>query len=253
MRILLIVFMLVVLGACGAAGTEDAPGEVSPLGDWQLASGDVDGTPIPIVDDHRITLSFTESEFGGTAACNGYGGTYGATGGDLQLGAIAATEMACLPPVMESEASYLAALQRVTGYSAGEQTLQLTGDAVTLEFTRLEQVPTAALADTVWQLDTLIEGEVATSVGGEPATLELRSDGTLVGGTGCRTLEGTWIESGDTIQFIDFAADGDCPADLQDQDAHIVTVLGDGFTFEIEGSRLTVSAPGRIGLSYEAR
>lgn len=253
MRIVPAAFTLVLLASCGTGTDAGAFGAALLVGDWQLTSGSLDGAGIPLVDGQRITLNLTESEFGGIAACNSYGGTHTVSGAELLLGAIAVTEMACAPLVMESEATYLAALSRVISYNPTEDRLRLAGDGVALDYVRLEPVPTAMLVDTVWELDTLIEADVSSSVRGEPATLELRNDGTLVGGTGCRALTGRWIESGDIIRLVEFAADGDCPADLQDQDAHVATVLGDGFTVEIEGSRLTVTAPGRIGLSYRAR
>jgi hypothetical protein len=49
-----------------------------------------------------------------------------------------------------------------------------------------------------------------------------------------------------------FGAHGECGADVEDQDGRVVSVLGDGFTVEIDGDRLTVTAAGGEGLSYKA-
>jgi heat shock protein HslJ len=116
----------------------------------------------------------------------------------------------------------------------------------------LAPVPEAALLETVWVLDQLIDGETTATVGGEQATLLLRSDGTFTGSTGCRELTGTFVIRGDEILATRMSADGRCPADLADQDGHVVGVLGDGFTVAIEGDRLTVTAMGNLGLSYAA-
>ncbi len=85
---------------------------------------------------------------------------------------------------------------------------------------------------------------------GEPATLELRADGTLVGSTGCRSLSGSYTVAGDEVVFTEFSADGECPSELQSQDDQVVTVLGDGFTVEIDGDRLTLTSSGSEGLVY---
>ncbi|MEA2001312.1 MAG: META domain-containing protein [Actinomycetota bacterium] len=77
---------------------------------------------------------------------------------------------------------------------------------------------TAALVATLWTLETLIKGETASTVGGDPATLVLAADGTLAASTGCRTLSGTWVENGGVIVVPTLSADGECPADLSRQD-----------------------------------
>jgi heat shock protein HslJ len=114
-------------------------------------------------------------------------------------------------------------------------------------------VPTADLIGTVWLLDTLSEDAAASSVIGAPATLLLAEDETLSGSTSCRNLTGEYVVSADTVQFTSFAADGDCPAELQRQDGQAVTVLGDGFTVEIDGRRLTVISTSNEGLAYRAQ
>ena len=40
--------------------------------------------------------------------------------------------------------------------------------------------------------------------------------------------------------------------DLQDQDAFVLEVLGDGFTVAIDGDRLTLGKPNGMGLDFRA-
>ena len=54
------------------------------------------------------------------------------------------------------------------------------------------------------------------------------------------------------VQFTEFAAQGECPQDLQFQDNLVVTVLGDGFRISIEGNTLTLTIAGDEGLIYRA-
>jgi heat shock protein HslJ len=80
----------------------------------------------------------------------------------------------------------------------------------------------------------------------------LTSDGTLSGSTGCRELEGEWTERGDELLFTRLAAEGHCSEDLKEQDSHVLSVLGDGFTARIDGQTLMLLSKGELGLGYRA-
>jgi heat shock protein HslJ len=220
---------------------------------WKLVSGSVDGTEIPVVDGHPITLSFTDDSAGGTAACNTYAGSFAISGGDITFSDLGSTEMACIPEtVMESETVYLEALPRVDDFSMTEDELTLSGEGVELTYAALPPVPTSELTGTVWVLDTVVQGDSVTSVTGERATLELFTDGSMLGSTGCRTLAGNYTVSGAELVMMEMSAHGECPAELEEQDNHVVTVLGDGFRVAIEGETLCVTAAGGRGLSYRS-
>lgn len=248
---LLLSLALVSLAACGDGDVGE--GGTSLDGAWQLTSGTVDGTEIPLVEGHRITLVVEGTEIGGTAACNSYFGTL-EVGEGVSFTGIGATEMYCMPDeVMDSEAAYLEALMRVDTAARQGDDLRLSGPGTELAFSDLPPVPTSDLTGTVWELDTLIEGDAASSVSGGPATLELGEDGTVAGSTGCRSFEGRYVIQGDEVRITELAMEGDCPADLASQDDHVIEVLGDGFTVDIDGDRLTVSSAGGLGLGYRAR
>ena len=119
--------------------------------------------------------------------------------------------------------------------------------------THQEPAPTEALVDTLWLLDTLIQGETASTVLGDPATLLLRDAATFEGSTGCRTFSGRYQRFGAEIQFNEFGADGgDCPTELEPQDSLGFGVLGDGFTTEVDSARMTATASGGDALGYRA-
>jgi heat shock protein HslJ len=187
---------------------------------------------------------------GGTAACNGYGGTADLSDGRFELGEFFITEMGCESAVMDAEAAYVAALFAATSWQLEADTLLLSGGG-DLTFERRPPVPTEALVGTDWLLETLIRGDVASTTLGDPATLRLLPDGTVVGSTGCRALSGTWVVRDGRVFFPEFAADGECP-NLLDQDNLIVNVLGDGFDAVVEGDRLTVTSAGSEGLVYRS-
>jgi heat shock protein HslJ len=87
---------------------------------------------------------------------------------------------------------------------------------------------------------------------GERATLELYTDGSMLGSTGCRSLHGRYEVVGAEVSMVEMAADGECLAALQGQDAQVVSVLGDGFRAAIDGDRLTLTSAGSLGLVYRA-
>ena len=218
-------------------------------GAWQLNSGVVDGMPVLLLDTHPITLTIDEDGVGGTAACNHYG--LDPTGG------FSVTEMACFPTeVMELESTYLAALDRVEEGVVEDGLLLVargeTGSEVELQFVALDPVPTADLLGTVWVLDSLVNGETVSSVSGERATLELFSDGSFIGSTGCRTISGSYVVTGAEVQFTEFGASGDCPDDLADQDSQVISVLEGGFRVEIDGDQMLVGTQELEALIYRA-
>lgn len=243
----LVVVIAIALAACGD-GEEvlDVASGGNPDGDWVLVDG------VASVDDYPITLSINGSEVSGRAACNSYGGAIQINGGSVSFGDLFQTEMGCEPEVMEAESAFMAALGAVDGFRFADGELILIGSAADLVFRPVPTVPTSELVGTKWLLETLIEGETATSVGGEPATLLLSSDGTLTASTGCRNLSGDWLENGGVIVVPTLSADGECPNDLAKQDSLVVTVIADEFRAEVEGIKLTLTSMGGDGLVYRA-
>jgi heat shock protein HslJ len=253
-----LITMSVIWTACGDPGTSDGgrlPPSNSYAGTWRLIKGNGPDGEVPMVKGYRITLNITGEQVGGTAACNSYGGDVAIDGHSFRLkGGLQMTEMGCAPQVHDSEAAYVDALTDIDTIARDADTLTLTGPATELDFELVPPPPVAQLTDTVWHLESLIEGTGpdGTVSSAAPARLVLRRDGTVSGSTGCRSLEGEWIERGDEILFTRLAAEGQCSADLQEQDGHVVGALGDGFTTDIEGRTLTVFSKGELGLQYKA-
>ncbi|MGF1618948.1 MAG: META domain-containing protein [Acidimicrobiia bacterium] len=247
----LIAVVTIVLAACGSNEPLGPPAGLD--GSWQLTSGTHQGTAIEPISTHPVTMSFDGAEVTGTAACNGYGGTFDITDSEISFSEMSRTEMACSPTeVMDLEESFLAALLSVTEVMVTDGLLVLSGETTTLEFEALPPVPTADLLGTVWVLDGLVSGDSVSSVAGDRATLELFSDGSLLGSTGCRTLTGTYVESAGSIETPTLAADGECPDDLFDQDSQVISVLGGPFQAQVDGRSMTLTRSGGEGLTYRA-
>jgi heat shock protein HslJ len=231
-------------------------GEQGIGGDWELVDGTSGGRPLPAPPTGRATLSAHGDQLTGMAFCNGFGGQYRLDGDRLVVDNLAQTDMACLGPgLMEGEAAFMGVLNasgtRFTR-TAGELVLEnVTGR---LRFRPQTPVPTAELVGTRWVLDTLIDGQVASSTVGSRAELQLSDDATFTAGTGCRTLSGSWRAAGDTV-YLDYEwPEAPCPRAVATQEQQIIGVLGNGFQTKVDGDRLTLTGTrGGLALGYRAR
>jgi heat shock protein HslJ len=253
------VLPLLLLAACGDDGGAGAEGAPDPSGDWTLSEGTGPDGPIPIVEGAPITLSITPDRWGGVSACNSYGATVELDGDQVRIvDGVAVTEMACLDEdVMASEAAYLAAFQLIDRVEVGDEQLLLRGPEVELVYTGVAPEPDAALVDTEWHLEALVEGVgpdgAVSSVWGEP-TLRLSDDGTLAGSTGCNRFNGSYELDGTTLRVGPLATTRmACEDGLAAQEEHVLDVLGTGeVAVTLEGSRLRLTGANDRALDYRA-
>jgi heat shock protein HslJ len=102
-------------------------------------------------------------------------------------------------------------------------------------------------------LDTLVEGDTVATTLGEPAVLLLDPDRTAAASTGCRSITGTWLVENDALVIDDLLdGGGECPAEVERQDALVTTVLSVGPRVEIQEDRLTLTGVDGRGLVYRA-
>jgi len=238
----------------GGAGTDRSTG-AGVDGDWTLVAGRGTGGPLRLVDGRPVTLTVRGRDVGGRSACNSYSGTATRDGDGFVPGALAVTEMACVDAgVMALESGYLDALARVTRVSVAGDRLVLHGAGVELTFARRPPVPDLAVEGVRWNLDTLVEGESASTTLGA-AFLRLDGTGGLTGNGGCRDLVGRYRLEGGTLtvsglRLVEPAA-ADCGADPAAQDDRVTAVLGAPMRVEVAGRRLTLTA-GSLGLGFSA-
>jgi heat shock protein HslJ len=236
------VLLLALLALAGCGGVAAGP---DVLGEWELVSG------LPHPPGVTATLVVDDAQLTGISFCNHYAGGYTLDGEALTVDGLGGTDMACDPTVMAAETAFLTALGGADRMARDGDDLVLTGPDVSLRFSRQAPVPDRELAGTTWTLDTLVDGEVASSVLGSPPP-SLAPDGTATGSTGCKGFLGTWQVAGDVLT-LDVTRDGvGCPGDLGRQDEHVLAVLDAAPRFAIDGDRLTLTAPDGRGLGYRA-
>ena len=68
-----------------------------------------------IIDNSRVTLNFSEERVAGQASCNAYQGTWSLEDGQLSIGDVAVTMMACPEAIMNQERRFLDALASADG------------------------------------------------------------------------------------------------------------------------------------------
>jgi heat shock protein HslJ len=262
LKAFLILATVLLLAACSAAagsappsdppGASGSPVAADPAGPWQLTAGTVDGKPLVIPADRRVTFIVDGTTVGGQSACNQYFGEFAVVEGRVTLTGLGGTEMACDEPTMLLEGAYLKGLAAVQAAAVAGDSLVLSGPGVELSFERLQPPPTAEIVGTTWVLEALANGDAVSSTIGEQATLVLDADGTFTGSTGCRTVAGSYIVTGDQVTFNDWGADGECDPAVAGQDEQVIAALEGGFRAAVEGQQLTLTADDGTGLIYRA-
>jgi heat shock protein HslJ len=259
LALLPVVLSVLLLAACarfGAGGAGSPTPVPSPepdptlAGTWVLVSGHGPGGTIEVPAGWQVTLIFNGDEVGGQA-CNHYGGTYELDGSRISFSAMSMTEMACEEPMMSVEAAYHAALLAVDRVELEGDSLTLTAADAELSYTRQAPVADADLVGTDWVLDTLIDGDAASSVIGDGRLL-LTDEGRISGSTGCRLFDGEYAAAGSSVTVTQLITTmNPCDETNGGQDGDVLGVIDGTFTFSIEGDRLTISN-GQTGLVYRA-
>lgn len=106
---------------------------------WRLQGMERDGAK---VEDTGITLNFEDHRVSGHSGCNNYFGDIqdGAGPGEIHIGPLAGTRMACEPSIMELENAYLRSLQTSTRFSFLAGTLMLSSVDADGQITQLRFV-----------------------------------------------------------------------------------------------------------------
>ena len=244
------------VAACGGVIDGDATPDALD-GDWTLTAGEGPAGPVDPPASHPVTLTIDGEDWGGTAACNLYGGTADIDGSQVRIRELFQTEMACLDDgVMEAEAAYLTALADVSSFEVSAERLVLRGAETELTFARQPPVEDAALVGTRWEVVTLFEGDGPDGVASQAtggASLHLAPDGVAEVATGCVELSGRYVLEGDELRIVELPIpDLECPDPDASTHAHIVRVLLDPVEVEVEGRSLSLWGPAGEGLGLRA-
>jgi len=225
---------------------------------WVATDVFVGGAPLQIFPQAEPTIDFTDDglSYGGTTGCNSYFGDYTAGNGTITLGSIGQTEMACEEPLMRQESEVLAILQAATTYSLADGVLtigQLGGSAIQF-IDRTEAFPDAELTGTQWIADSIVLGDVITSMdAANPVTLFIDAAASeATGSTGCNDYTASVEASRTQLTFgqMSVTERGCVGEGIMETEAFVLELFQGELSVEISGSRLTLLAADGSGLSF---
>lgn len=273
-RAVLAVLVLFAVAGCGdrpngfSAGSQpepNAPGATSGEGSvdedllWDhtflLAEADTQDTPLA---GTGVSLDFTgDHRVVARASCNTMSGEAAVEGDRLVVGnGLATTEMGC-------DQDRHAQDEWLDGFLTGSPAIALTGERLTLtagDGTALELTersvadPDRPLEGTVWTVDSLVDGETASSTpaGATPATVEF-ADGRVTVFTGCNGGSGTYRLDGDTITVEPLMLTRKaCESGIMTVESAMVAVLTGPVTYDVTSATLALENPSGKGLRLRA-
>lgn len=257
----LAVASLATLTACATAAPPGSPG--SPDGEWPAdrtflsTSVTENGTAKPLVEGTRIELSFgDDGRVSANAGCNHLGGTGRLESEALVIDSLSMTEMGC-PGLLHEQDTWLAdfLISSPTMRRSGDE-LTLAGPTVTIVLADREVAdPDRPLTGTRWVVDTIMQGDTASSVPSDaPAVLTIDASGGFVASTGCvgGELRGSATVSGDRVTFTVTEAQPCAGASNALDDAVRATLAGEvGYEITARRLRLVGSAGSGLGLQAE--
>ena len=237
--------------ACGRDSDDDDADDSGELDGRVFLSQSVVGhTLVPGTD---IRLSFDRGQIGAQAGCNSLGAPYRVVDGRLVVsGGIMMTDMGCDPPRHAQDEWLGHFLQSTPRVDMDGDTLTLASAGAYL--TMLDRTvadPDRPLVGTRWRVDTVIQGDAASSVPeGSRVTLEFHDDGTLTAtSAGCTSARLEIGVNGDTLRFGEFVIDAiGCPPPWQ---ATVDVLRAGDARYSITAARLTIAA-GALGVAAVA-
>jgi heat shock protein HslJ len=243
------------LAGCGEAPAGSrAPAD--PLRGVTFLSDEVTvaGKPHALVDQTRVSLDFTDDgRLIASAGCNTISGPVSTERGRLAVDELASTEMGC-DKSRQAQDEWLAGVlgERPAWRLDGPELTVRAGDTTLVLTDREVAEPDLSLVATRWTVDTLLNGQTASSVpAGETATLvfddkKVRIDAGCNGGSADYTMTGDQIRFGRATMTLMACPDSDL-------EAAVLDVVRDTVTFEIDGGTMTLNHPSGKGLRLHAQ
>jgi heat shock protein HslJ len=246
--------LLLAGAACGDGSTGDGPSGAP-------TAGDLDGRTFVT---EGLTVSFLDGRLSAQPGCNTVGGPFAVEDGRLVVTELATTSMACEDPaLMDRDTAFAAFVEAGPTIALDGPTLTLATADTTWVLTDREVADPDRPLPGQWSLETLVEGEIASSVpAGVTADLVIPpSVGTsAVWRVGCETTAAEVVidEAARTMTFTEARRDviGDCqPSATPDEDARVHeamdAVLTGTVSYEVDADVLTVTTS-VLGLQFRA-
>ena len=253
------------LAGCGR-GTVSQAGSADPSGNepWgrTFLSTEVteNGQPRPLVTGTSIPLNFVEDghRLGAQAGCNSMGGQADFAGGRLVVGDLATTEMGCDPPRHAQDEWLARFLTSRPEWSRKGATLTLDNGTTRIVLQDREVAdPDRPLRGTKWVVDTIVDGQSASSVppGAEAFVVFAKSGDEFQGNTGCNGMGGNSQVHEDTskITFSQvISTKMACDDGRMRLERAVLATLDGDVAYRIEAAFLHLDGPNGHGLRLRA-
>jgi heat shock protein HslJ len=188
--------------------------------------------------DRPVTVRFESGRLSGFAGCNSFTGGYKSEGGQLKIGPVASTQMACPEPGSSIETAFHKALSGTLRYVVDGDDLKATTAAG--ETLRFRREPPPQLAGVNWKVTSFnnTRHAVVGVLGQSSITLSFK-DGQVAGSGGCNNFHGTYATEGSKLQVGPLATTRRaCEEPLMTQEQQFLAALASAVTWSIDGNVL---------------
>jgi heat shock protein HslJ len=198
----------------------------------------------------RVSLKFTDDgRLVAGAGCNTMSGPVTVDGDKLVLDDLPMTVIACDQARQGQDKWLYDLLGGNPTWRLDGSTLHITAGSTEIV---LSEPKAAGLTGTTWELDTIVDGDLASSTSAK-ATLEFTGQKVTVF-TGCNTGSAQYQMSGQRLHVSTVAITRKaCPPDLTQAEQAVLATLDGDVDFKIDGTTLTLTNPSGAGLRLTAK
>lgn len=202
-----------------------------------------------------IALFRKDGSMVGFTGCNTYSGNFITDGFQINLQQISQTRNSCPDAVMLQEAQFFSAFGLVGQYKVLGDQMEFRSSNGALAMA-LERLPEIGLTDFRWVLQSYNNGQGAliTPAAATPIDLNMNSDGTYSGSSGCNQYNGQYESSESALSFSPPATTRmACDENVMSAETTYLNLLTAIAGYEVQGNILLLrDASGQVTLIYRA-
>jgi heat shock protein HslJ len=246
------ILLLSLLTACGAAGPAGQGAAPDPglRGRTFLATSITEnGKPHELAPGTNVSFWFSDDgRLLAGGGCNSMSGPVNLTGGHIEVTDLFQTLMGCDQAREDQEGWLRTFLLGKPSWQLDGNNLVVSSDSTEITLLdRREAKPNLPLQATRWSVDTIMDGDTASSA---PQGATLVFDATTVRAeTGCNQGSASYTLSGNAIRFGPvITTKMACQAERMTLENAVLGALTAEVTYQIDADRLTLHAPSGRGL-----
>lgn len=209
-----------------------------------------------LVPGSSIAMEFADGTIGARAGCNSIGGTFTVEAGQLVVGALTQTEMGCEQPLMDQDAWIVAFLGSAPTVTVSGDTISLVGPGPVAESIELQRAAAPreyALVGTRWVLDTIVEGEIASSVPAGVTPTVTVADGRIDLDAQCNAVGGAVVVADTDLTVTEVISTKMACQDARgEMEALLLAVFVGTVPYTVDANRLTVTGADGTQLVFTA-